>query len=110
MMRTKHVLKQLWQDCVILKSDKDNAIILINKIEHNLAMKKLFSDHSKFKDIKEDTTLTWLVTVQNYTNTMFKRYEIFEEQKKQKRPMAVQLERAYRLPKMRNVYANLHSF
>ena len=43
------MLKQLRQVCVILKQGKENGIILINKNEHNLAMKKLFSDRSKFK-------------------------------------------------------------
>ena len=43
------VLKQLRQDCVILKPDKGNGIVLINKTEYNLAMKKLFSDRSKLR-------------------------------------------------------------
>ena len=43
------MLKQLWQDCVILKPDKDNYMVLINKNECNLAMGKLLSDRSKFK-------------------------------------------------------------
>ena len=43
------MLKQLRQVCVILKQGKENGIILINKNEYNLAMKKLFSDRSKFK-------------------------------------------------------------
>ena len=46
-------------------------------------MKKLFSDHSKLKLIKEDPTLTWLNTLQNYVNTMFKRKKISEAEKKQ---------------------------
>ena len=37
---------QFQQDCVILKAGKDNDIALINKNYYNLAMKKLFSDHS----------------------------------------------------------------
>ena len=77
------VLKQLRQDCVILKPDKGNGIVLINKTEYNLAMKKLFSDRSKFKVIQKDPTLIRLKTVQNYVNTMFKRNKISEEEKKQ---------------------------
>ena len=104
------VLKQLRQDCVILKPDKGNGVVLINKTEYNLAMKKLFSDRSKFKLIQKDPTLTRLKTVQNYVNTMFKRNEISEEEKKQLRPMAVQLGRAHGLPKTHKAYANLPSF
>ena len=77
------VLKQLRQGCVILKPDKGNGIVLINKTEYNLAMKKLFSDRSKFKVIQKDPTLIRLKTVQNYVNTMFKRNKISEEEKKQ---------------------------
>ena len=77
------MLKQLRQDCVILKPDKGNGIVLINKTEYNLAIKKLFSDRSKFKVIQKDPTLIRLKTVQNYVSTMFKRNKISEEEKKQ---------------------------
>ena len=104
------VLKQLRQDCVILKPNKGNGIVLINKNEYNLAMTKLFSDLSKFKVIQQDPTLTRLKTVQNYVNTMFKRNGISEEKKKQLRPMPAQSRRAHGLPKMHKVYASLPSF
>ena len=77
------VLEQLKQYRVILKPDKGNGIVLINKTEYNLAMKRLFSDRSKYKVIQKDPTLTKLKTVQNYVNTMFKRNKISEEEKKQ---------------------------
>ena len=67
------MLKQLWQDCVILEPDKGNGIVLINKTEYNFSMKKLFSDRSKFKVIQKDPTLTQLKTAQNYVNTMLKK-------------------------------------
>ena len=73
-------------------------------------MKKLFFDRSKFKVIQKDPTLTRLKTVQNYVNTMFKRNEIFEEEKKQLRPLAAQLGRAHGLPKTHKAYASLPSF
>ena len=95
---------------VTLKPDKSNGIVLINKIEYNLAMKKLFSDRSKFKLIQRDSTLTRLKTVQNYVKTMFKRSEISEEENKQLRPMAAQLGRAHGLLKKHKLYTNLPSF
>ena len=70
----------------------------------------MFSDRLKFKLIQKDPTLTRLKTVQNYVNTMFKRNEISEEEKKQLRPMAAQLGRAHGLPKTHKAYANLPSF
>ena len=95
---------------VTLKPDISNGIVLINKIEYNLAMKKLFSDRSKFKLIQRDPTLTRLKTVENYVNTMFKRNEISEEEKKQLRPMAAQLGRAHGLLKKHKAYTDLPSF
>ena len=71
---------------------------------------ELYSVRSKFKVIQKDPTLTPLKTVQNYVNTMLKRNEIFEEEKKQLRPMAAQLGRTYELPKTHKAYANLPSF
>ena len=73
-------------------------------------MKKLFSDCSKFKVLKEDPTLTGLKTVQNYANTMFKRNKISEEEKKQLGPMAAQLGCTHGLSKTDKAYANLPSF
>ena len=104
------VLEQLKQYRVILKPDKGNGIVLINKTEYNVALKKLFSDRSKFKVIQKNPTLTRLKTTQNYVNTMFKRYEISEEKKKQLRPMAAKLGHAHGLPKTQEAYANLPSF
>ena len=104
------VLKQLQQDCVILRPDKGNGIVPINQNEYNFAIRKLFSDHSKIKVIKKDPTLTRLRTIQNYVNTMFKRNEASEEKKKKLRPMAAQLGCTNGLPKTRKAYANLPSF
>ena len=106
----RKMLEQLTQNCVTLKPDKGNGIVLINKTEYNVAMRKLFSDCSKFKVIQKDPTLTRLKTTQNYVNTMFKRNEISEEEKKQLRPMAAQLGRPHGLPKTHKAYANLPSF
>ena len=65
------MFNQCRQNCVILKPDKGNGIVLINKNEYNLVM-KLFCDRSKFKVIKEDLTLTRSRTVQNYEKAMLK--------------------------------------
>ena len=45
-------------------------------------MKKLFSDRLKFKVMKEAPTLTRLKTVQKYVETIFKRKESSEQEKK----------------------------
>ena len=84
------VLKQLQQDCVIFKPDKSNGIVLINKNEQYLAMKRLFSDRSKSKATKDDPTLTRLKAVQNYVNIMLKRKETLSKKKINYQQMAVQ--------------------
>ena len=58
-------MKQLREKYVILKPDKGNAVVLMNKVDYHNAMNQLFSDKSKFKIIKNDPTLTRLKTVQN---------------------------------------------
>ena len=73
-------------------------------------MKKLFSDHSIFKLIQKDPTLTRSRTVQIYVKNMFKRNKISEEEKKQLRSMAAQLGHAHGLPKTHKAHANLPSF
>ena len=45
---------------MILKPDKGNGVVLMNKIDYHNAMNQLFSDKTKFKIIKNDLTLTWL--------------------------------------------------
>ena len=45
---------------MILKSDKGNGLVLLNKVDYQNAMIQLFSDKTKFKIIKNDPTLTGL--------------------------------------------------
>ena len=85
---------------MILKPDKGNGVVLMNKADYHDAMNQLFSDKTKFKIIKNDPTLTRLKTVQNYLNNLCKRNEITEAEKKQMRPMSAQLGRAHGLPKI----------
>ena len=82
---------------------------LCENLKPDKEMKKLFSDLSRFKLIQKDPTLTRLKTVQNYVNTMFKRNEISEEEKKQLWPITAQLGRARGLSKTSKAYANLPS-
>ena len=69
----------------------------MNKANYHDAMNQLFSDKTKFKIIKNDPTLTWLKTVQNYLNNFCKRNEITEAEQKQMRTMSAQLSRVHGL-------------
>ena len=94
---------------MILKPDKGNGVVLMNKADYLDAMNQLFSD-KKFKITKNDPTLTRLKTVQNYLNSLCKRNEITEDEKKQMRPMSAQLGRAHGLPKIHKVFPNIAKF
>ena len=95
---------------MILKPDKGNGVVLMNKADYHDAMNQLFSDKTKFKIIKKDPTLTRLKTVQNYLNNLCKGNEIIEAEKKQMRPMSAQLGRAHGVPKIHKVFANIPKF
>ena len=95
---------------MILKSDKGNGVVLMNKADYHDAMDQFFSDKTKFKIIKNDPTLTRLKTVQNYLNNLCNRNEITEAEKKQMRPMSAQFGHAHGLPKIHKVFANIPKF
>ena len=76
-----NITKQLRENYIILKPDKGNAVVLMNKVDYHDAMNQLFSDKTKFKIIKNDPTLIRLKTVQNYLNNLCKRNEITEPEK-----------------------------
>ena len=95
---------------MILKPDKDNGVVLMNKADYHDAMNQLFSDKTRFKIIKNDRTLTRLKTGQNYLNNLCKCNEITEAEKKQMRPMSAQLGSAHGLPEIHKVFANIPIF
>ena len=86
-----NIIKQLREKYMILKPDKGNGVVLLNKVHYQDAMNQLFSDKMKFKIIKNVPTLTRLKTVQNYLNNLCKYNEITETEKKQMRPISAQI-------------------
>ena len=63
--RKINIIKQLREKYLILKLDKGNGVMLMNKADYHDAMNQLFSEKTKFKIIENDPTLTRLETVQN---------------------------------------------
>ena len=55
-----NTIKQLCEKYMILKLEKGNAVVLVNKIDYQNAIKQLFFDETKFKIFKNDPTLTRL--------------------------------------------------
>jgi hypothetical protein len=98
--RTKiNILNKLIETFAILKPDKGNSIVLINRSDYVISIKSLFSDSSKFKKLDYDPTLTRLHSLQTYLLKLHKRNEITDEQLDALRPMTAHFGRAHGLPK-----------
>ena len=103
-------LQNLRDRCMILKPDKGQGIVLINKMDYYQSLERLFGDRKKFQVLDHDPTLTNLVTIRNYIQTIYKRGEITETEMKEIRPKAAQVGRAHGLPKIHKKYTDLPSF
>ena len=104
------VLRNIRQKCLILKPDKGQGTVLIDKTDYYNSMERLFNDTSKFTLIHEDPTLRNLSTVQTYLNTLHKRNEITLEDKNLMQPKFAQIGRAHGLPKIHKDYQDVPSF
>ena len=69
-------LRKLKNKCLILKPDKGQGIVLINRNGYNNSLEKLFNDTSKFQLLDLEPTIRNLSTVQSYLNTLYNRQEI----------------------------------
>ena len=67
------VLRNIKEKCLILKPDKGQRIVLIDKTDYYNSMERSFNDTSQFTLLQEDPTLRNLPTVQTYLNTLHKR-------------------------------------
>ena len=67
----------------------------------------IFDYLTKFKKLTKDPTIIRLTTVQNYLNTLFKRGEINESDRKAMRPKSTQVARVHGLPKTNKHYEDL---
>ena len=66
------VLRNIKEKCLILKPDKGQGIVLIDKTGYYNSMERLFNDTRKFTLLQEGPTLRILTTVQTYLNTLHK--------------------------------------
>ena len=107
--RTK-ILRHLRSRCMILKPSKGQGRVIINKKDYFQSLDRLFSDKTKFEILEEDPTLRNLNTIQNYLNTLYKRGEITEDEKKLMKPKFGQIGRAHGLPKIHKQFNNIPSF
>ena len=85
-----NVSQNVGEKVMILKPDKCQGIVLINKDYYIQNVKCLFSDKTKFQVLDKDPTLQSLNTVQNYLNTLFNSGETSNHEKKRMRPKFAQ--------------------
>ena len=95
---------------MLLKPDKGQSVVLIDKIDYYNSMERIFNDKTKFKVINNDPTFCNLASVQNYLNTLVSRGELTENDKMEMRPKSARLGRAHGLPKIHKDYMNIPSF
>ena len=104
------ILNKLTERFAILKPDKADGIVLLNRYDYVTSVKSIFSDSSKFKKLDSDPTLTRLHSLQNYLLQLHKRGEITDEQLDALRPITVHFGRAHSLPKTRKKFDTLPTF
>ena len=104
------LIKSLRKRFVILKPDKGQGVVLLKKEDYVTSLENIFSDKRKFKEIKEDTTIRRVETIKTYINTMFKRGEITENEKKSMRTKGANRARARGLPKTHKQFDKIPPF
>ena len=95
-----HEIKELLKNSVILKPDKGEGVVRINKTEYKNSMESLFSDRKRFHITKEDLTTSRLASVQKYLRKLLKNKEVDGATFQLVRPKAAKPARAHRLPKI----------
>ena len=60
------LLKSLQKTITVLKPDKGNGIVLMDKSDYIHTVENIFSDSNKFKLITDDPTITRMKSLQNY--------------------------------------------
>ena len=104
------ILKKLRKNFAILKPDKGNGIVLINKPDYVLCMQSIFDDRDKFREVKTDNSTTLVKSLQNYLCTLESRFEISSEEKSDMRSMSGVVARAHGLPKIHKKFDLLPKF
>ena len=104
--RITKLLRKLKDKCLILKPNKGEGIVLVNRDDCNNSLENLFNDTSKIQLSDDDPTIRNLSTAQSYLNTLYNRQKITLD-KNDVRPKFAQVVRAHGLPK---IHKSCHHF
>ena len=90
---------------MVLKLDKVQGIVAVNKKYNYDSLDQLFNDPTKFEILHEDPTFGNLSTIQRYLNTQELRDQITKNENKQMNPKFQQIGRAHGLPTIHKQFA-----
>ena len=100
------IIKHLRKTLVIMKPDKGNDIVLLNKEDYANSMENLFIEKTKFKQLYSDPTMTRLSSLQSCLWKLRNNNEITEAQFQAMRPQNARPAKATGLPKMHKQFNN----
>ena len=92
-----NIIQNLRKTVMILKQDKSQGIVLVNKDDYIRNVECLFNHKTKFQVLDKDRTHQFLKTVQNYLNTLLNCGKTSNKEKKC--PKLAQIGVARGLPK-----------
>ena len=92
-----NIIQNLRETVMILKQDKSQGIVLVNKDDYIRNVECLFNHKTKFQVLDKDRTHRFLKTVQNYLNTLLNCGKTSNKEKKC--PKLAQIGVARGLPK-----------
>ena len=101
-LKKHRILKSLKnnKNIVILKPDKGNVVVVMNRTDYNSSLNRILSDSTKFKPIREDPTTLREGRLQRYLRQLKKDGHLDEEIYKTMYPSGSQPARIYGLPKL----------
>ena len=95
---------------MVLKPDKGQGIVVVNKNDYDDSLDQLLHDLTKFEILNEDPTLRNLSRIQRYMNALELRGEITKRENKQMTLKFTEIGRAHGLPKIHKQFFKVPSF
>lgn len=94
-------------DIIIVRPDKGNGVVIIDKVVYLDKMYELVNDNTKYKLLNNDPTKTREVKLQNYLRSLKKKGFFDKETYEKVYPVGSQPSRLYGLPKIHKMSDNI---
>ena len=104
-IKTHKILKNLHKnkDIIILKPDKGNGVVILNKIDYVKGIYDIINDKNKFKELNNDPTINREGKLQRFLRDLKKKGKIDKDAYNSIYPSGSQPALIYGLPKMHKV-------